>query len=73
LIFAYLVPAIFISIMLTGNPIPQLGLGANVIEDGAPGAVSLLDKLNGLSRTLDSKHTLMVRSPLLMSFLLLPH
>ena len=52
LIFAYLVPAIFISIMLTGNPIPQLGLGANVIEDGAPGAVSLLDKLNGLSADL---------------------
>ena len=52
LIFAYLVPAIFISIMLTGNPIPQLGLGANVIEDGAPGAVSLLEKLNGLSADL---------------------
>ena len=26
MIFAYLVPAIFLSIMLTGNPIPQLGL-----------------------------------------------
>ena len=30
LIFAYLVPAIFISILITGNPVPQLGLGAEV-------------------------------------------
>jgi cation/acetate symporter len=30
LILAYLVPAIFISIMLTGNPIPQLGLGSKM-------------------------------------------
>ena len=52
LIFAYLVPAIFISIMLTGNPVPQLGLGSNVLEDGVPGTVSLLDKLNGLSADL---------------------
>jgi len=29
LIFAYLVPAIFISILITGNPIPQIGLGAD--------------------------------------------
>ena len=27
LIFAYLVPAIFISILMTGNPVPQLGFG----------------------------------------------
>ena len=52
LIFAYLVPAIFISIMLTGNPVPQLGLGSNVLENGVPGTVSLLDKLNGLSADL---------------------
>ncbi|AKD03389.1 sodium:solute symporter family protein [Pontibacter korlensis] len=43
LIFAYMVPAIFISLMLTGNPIPQLGLGGNV-EDGTP----LLQKLDGM-------------------------
>ena len=41
LIFAYLVPAIFISIMITGNPIPQLGLGSQM-SDG----ISVLDKLN---------------------------
>ena len=52
LIFAYLVPAIFISIMLTGNPVPQLGLGSNVLENGVPGSVSLLDRLNGLSADL---------------------
>lgn len=43
LIFAYMVPAIFISLQLTGNPIPQLGLGSKV-EDGT----YLLDKLDGL-------------------------
>ncbi len=43
LIFAYMVPAIFISMQLTGNPIPQLGLGGNV-ADGTP----LLAKLDGV-------------------------
>lgn len=43
LIFAYMVPAIFISMQLTGNPIPQLGFGGSV-SDGTP----LLDKLDGL-------------------------
>ncbi|MEB2783367.1 sodium:solute symporter family protein [Algoriphagus persicinus] len=43
LIFAYMVPAIFISMQLTGNPIPQLGLGGS-IADGTP----LLDKLDGV-------------------------
>ena len=47
LIFAFMVPAIFISIQMTGNPIPQLGMGAK----GADGAY-LLDKLNGLSTEL---------------------
>lgn len=35
LIIAYLIPAIFISIMLTGNPIPQLGYGSSVSAGGA--------------------------------------
>lgn len=34
LIFAYMVPAIFISIMMTGNPIPQFGFGSEIITDG---------------------------------------
>ena len=41
LIFAFMVPAIFISIQMTGNPIPQLGFGSQS-DDG----VYLLDKLN---------------------------
>ncbi len=43
LIFAYLVPAIFISLIMVGNPIPQLGLGGN-LADGTPLLVAL-DKL----------------------------
>jgi cation/acetate symporter len=43
LIFAYTVPAIFISLHLTGNPIPQLGLGSTM-ADGS--GVYLLDKLD---------------------------
>ncbi|MCH6201700.1 cation acetate symporter [Aquiflexum sp. LQ15W] len=43
LIFAYMVPAIFVSMQLTGNPIPQLGLGATVAD-----GTHLLDKLDGV-------------------------
>lgn len=46
LIFAYLVPAIFISIMATGHLLPQTGFGAT-LADGS--GVYLLDKLDGLS------------------------
>ncbi len=49
LIFAYLVPAIFISIMMTGHVIPQLGFGAEM-NDGS--GTYLLDKLDGLSQEL---------------------
>ena len=49
LIFAYLVPAIFISIQLTGNPIPMIGLGSTM-DDGS--GVYLLDKLDGLTTEL---------------------
>ena len=47
LIFAFMVPAIFISIQMTGNPIPQLGFGSQ----GSDG-IYLLDKLDGLSMDL---------------------
>lgn len=43
LIFAFMVPAIFISIQMTGNPIPQLGFGGTVAS-----GEFLLDKLDGL-------------------------
>lgn len=49
LIFAYMVPAVFISIMMTGNPIPQLGMG-DTLNDGS--GTYLLDKLDGLSQEL---------------------
>jgi cation/acetate symporter len=49
LIFAYMVPAVFISILMTGNVIPQLGFGDTLV--GEPG-VYLLDKLDGLSTEL---------------------
>ena len=49
LIFAFMVPAIFISIQMTGNFIPQLGMGS-VINDGS--GIYLLDKLDILSKDL---------------------
>jgi cation/acetate symporter len=49
LIFAFMVPAIFISIQMTGNPIPQLGMGGTV-ADGS--GTYLLDKLNSLQADL---------------------
>ena len=49
LIFAFLVPAIFISLLMTGNIIPQLGFGG-VLADGS--GEFLLDRLNGLSQEL---------------------
>ncbi len=47
LIFAFMVPAIFISIQMTGNPIPQLGFGSTDTN-----GIYLLDKLDGLHREL---------------------
>ena len=47
LIFAFMVPAIFISLMMTSNPIPQLGFGGT-LSDGT----YLLDKLDGLQNEL---------------------
>jgi cation/acetate symporter len=59
LITAYMVPAIFISIMLTGNPFPQFGFGsqisangAQVLHDASTQGKYLLDVLNGLQKDL---------------------
>lgn len=49
LIFAYLVPAIFISLLMTGNVIPQIGFGSE-LADGS--GSYLLEKLDGLSTDL---------------------
>jgi cation/acetate symporter len=48
LIFAYMVPAIFLSMMITGMPIPQIGFGGAEQETGT----FLLDRLNGLHEEL---------------------
>ena len=48
LIFAFMVPALFISFQMTGNPIPQIGMGSSVLGE----EISLLDKLDGLSAEL---------------------
>lgn len=49
LIFAYLVPAIFISMVMTGHVIPQLGFGA-MLSDGS--GQYLLERLDGLNQSL---------------------
>lgn len=49
LIFAYMVPAIFISIALTGDVVPQVGFGST-LSDGS--GTYLLDKLDGLNSEL---------------------
>ncbi|MDA9636716.1 cation acetate symporter [SAR86 cluster bacterium] len=48
MIFAYLVPAIFISILITGNPIPQLGFGDTLVNS----PTYLLDKLDQVTTDL---------------------
>ncbi|ELR67095.1 Acetate permease ActP (cation/acetate symporter) [Photobacterium marinum] len=48
LIFAFLVPAIFTSIMMTGNPIPQIGMGSTI----SGSETYVLDKLDGLTTEL---------------------
>lgn len=48
LIFAYTVPAVFIAIQITGNPIPQLAFGGDIADSG----VGLLDKLDDIVTSL---------------------
>lgn len=43
LIFAYTVPAVFISMQLTGHPVPQIGLGSQMAD-----GTYLLDKLDSV-------------------------
>ena len=50
LIFAFMVPAIFISMLMTGIPIPQIGFGAELTEEFGGGR--LLDRLDGMSEAL---------------------
>lgn len=69
LIVAYMIPAIYISIMLTGNPVPALGFGstitpagAEVLQDSTAQGKYLLDVLNGIHKDLGfSEYTSGVR------------
>lgn len=80
LIFAYMVPAIFISIQLTGTWLPQLGFGSTLSGDSS---VYLLDKLDGLQKelgfaayTVGSKETidiLFITAALMIGTAGLPH
>ncbi|MEO1435404.1 MAG: sodium:solute symporter family protein [Bacteroidota bacterium] len=63
LIFAYLVPAIFISMIMVGNPIPQLGMGG-ALEDGTP----LLAKLDQLHTDLGFKEYTTANKPMIDLF-----
>lgn len=53
LIFAFMVPAIFLSVMMTGHIVPQIGFGAELIDAaGNNTGVFLLEKLNNVSTEL---------------------
>lgn len=52
LAFAYLVPAVFISIYMTGHVLPQTGFGATIAEGVAGEGKYLLERLDGLSQEL---------------------
>ncbi len=58
MVFSYTIPAVFISLMLTGNVIPQLGLIGTYTAEGANAAMPLLEKLDQLNVELGfSKYT----------------
>ncbi len=65
MIFAYTIPAIFISLAITGNPLPQLGLGGTVENGGY-----VLDTLDNILVDLGfSQYTVMKGTTLNMFFL----
>ena len=58
MVFAYTIPVFFISLIITGNAIPQLGLVGDYVKDGVENAVPLIDKINQISTDLGfSKYT----------------
>jgi cation/acetate symporter len=63
LIFAYLVPAIFLSVIMAGNPIPQLGMGGT-LADGT----TLLTKLDQLHTDLGFKEYTIASKPMIDLF-----
>ncbi|MBN1958388.1 MAG: cation acetate symporter [Desulfuromonadales bacterium] len=79
LIVAYMIPAIYISIMLTGNPIPAFGFGssispngAEILQDSSVQGKYLLDVLNGIHQDLGfSEYTSGVRPKIDIFFIVL--
>ena len=68
LIFAFMVPAIFISLLMTGNVIPHLGFGAELNPEYGGGY--LLDRLDGLNQELGfAAYTESIRSKLDIFFI----
>ena len=58
MVFAYTIPVFFISLIITGNAIPQFGLVGDYVKDGAENNVPLIDKINQISTDLGfSKYT----------------
>jgi len=65
MIFAYTIPAVFISLAITGNPLPQLGLGGTVAD-----GTFLLERLDNILVDLGfSQYTIMKGTTLNMFFL----
>ena len=63
LIFAYLVPAIFLSVIMAGNPLPQLGMGGYM-----PDGTALLAKLDMLHTDLGFKEYTIANKPMIDLF-----
>ena len=58
MVFAYTIPVFFISLIITGQAIPQFGLVGDYIKDGAENAIPLIEKINQISTDLGfSKYT----------------
>ena len=55
MVFSYTIPVIFISLIITGDAIPQLGLIGNYIKDGTENAQPLIQKINQISTDLGFK------------------
>ncbi|MGP1357309.1 sodium:solute symporter family protein, partial [Roseicyclus sp.] len=67
LIVAYTIPAVFISLQLTGNPIPGLGLFSDMAPGTAGAGEPLLVTLNGLLTDLGFNEYTTGRTPWLMA------
>ncbi|MEC8043828.1 MAG: sodium:solute symporter family protein [Verrucomicrobiota bacterium] len=58
MVFAYTIPVFFISLIITGQAIPQFGLVGDYVKDGAENAIPLIEKINQISTDLGfSKYT----------------